>query len=56
LIHWPGHIGIVLDPDLGIFIGSQTRTGVAEARYKGQSYWNGDFNGKTPDYFLRFMG
>lgn len=56
LIHWPGHIGIVLDPDHGIFIGSQSSTGVAEARYKGRSYWNGDFNGKTPDYFLRFMG
>lgn len=56
LIHWPGHIGIVLDPDQGIFIGSQNKTGVAEAHYKGQSYWNGDFDGKRPDYFLRFIG
>jgi len=56
LIHWPGHIGIVLDPDHGIFIGSQTSTGVEEARYKGRSYWNGSFNGKLPDYFLRFIG
>lgn len=56
LVHWPGHIGIVLDPDHGLFIGSQTSTGVAEAYYKGQSYWNGNFHGKKPDYFLRFIG
>ena len=55
LVHWPGHIGIVLDPDHGIFIGSQTSTGVAEANYKN-GYWNGSFGGKVPDYFLRFIG
>ncbi|HRI68421.1 MAG TPA: NlpC/P60 family protein [Polyangium sp.] len=55
LIHWPGHIGIVLDPDHGIFIGSQTKTGVAEANYKS-GWWSGDFHGKTPDYFLRYTG
>ena len=55
LIHWPGHIGIVLDPDHGIFIGSQTSTGVAEANYKN-GYWNGSYHGKKHDYFLRFIG
>lgn len=38
LIHWHGHIGIVTDPDLGTFIGSQTSSGVAEASYK-RGYW-----------------
>jgi hypothetical protein len=38
LIHWSGHIGIVTDPDLGMFIGSQTSTGVDEASYK-KGYW-----------------
>ena len=55
LIHWPGHIGIVLDPDHGIFIGSQTSTGVAEANYKN-GWWSGAYQGKKPDYFLRFRG
>ena len=55
LIHWPGHIGIVLDPDHGVFIGSQTSTGVEEANYK-HGYWHGEYHGKTPDYFLRFLG
>lgn len=55
LVHWPGHIGIVLDPDQGIFIGSQTSTGVAESNYKS-GYWNGSYGGKRPDYFLRFIG
>jgi hypothetical protein len=55
LVHWPGHIGIVLDPDHGIFIGSQTSTGVAEANYKN-GYWNGSYGGKSPDYFLRYLG
>ena len=55
LVHWPGHIGVVLDPDHGIFIGSQTSTGVEEANYKN-GWWSGQFHGKTPDYFLRFIG
>jgi hypothetical protein len=54
LVHWPGHIGIVLDPDLGEFIGSQTSTGVAIANYK-KGYWNGAYGGKRPDCFLRFI-
>lgn len=55
LVHWPGHIGVVLDPDAGVFIGSQTSTGVAEANYK-TGWWSGAFNGKKPDYFLRYTG
>jgi hypothetical protein len=55
LVHWPGHIGIVLDPDLGTFIGSQTSTGVAESNYKS-GWWSGDYHGKRPDYFLRYTG
>ena len=55
LVHWPGHIAIVLDPDQGIFIGSQTSTGVAEANYKS-GWWSGAYHGKTPDYFLRYTG
>ena len=54
LVHWPGHIGIVLDPDLGEFIGSQTSTGVDIANYK-KGYWNGAYGGKKPDTFLRFI-
>lgn len=54
LVHWSGHIGIVLDPDLGEFIGSQTSTGVAISNYK-RGYWNGAFGGKKPDAFLRFI-
>lgn len=53
LVHWPGHIGIVLDPDQGDFIGSQTSTGVAVSNYK-KGYWNGSYGGKKPDYFLRW--
>lgn len=54
LVHWPGHIGIVLNPDSGEFIGSQSSTGVAVSNYKS-GWWAGQFNGKTPDYFLRLM-
>ncbi|EYF08464.1 NlpC/P60 family protein [Chondromyces apiculatus] len=54
LVHWPGHIGIVLDPDKGDFIGSQTSTGVAVANYKN-GYWNGSFGGKRPDAFYRYI-
>ncbi len=53
LIHWPGHIGIVLNPDLGEFIGSQTSSGVAIANYKS-GYWNGSYRGKVADCFLRW--
>lgn len=53
LVHWPGHIGIIVDANSGEFIGSQTSTGVAMASYKS-GYWNGSYNGKRPDCFLRF--
>jgi hypothetical protein len=53
LVHFPGHIGIVTDPDLGYFIGAQSSTGVAVANYK-HGYWAGDYYGKKPDYFLRW--
>src|ERR1700734_2975292 len=52
LIHWPGHIGIVLNGDTGEFIGSQTSTGVAVANFKN-GYWDGMYGGKKHDYFLR---
>jgi len=55
LIHWPGHIGIVLDPDKGEFIGSQTSTGVAISNFKS-GYWNGNYGGKRADHFLRWIG
>jgi hypothetical protein len=55
LVHWPGHIGIVTDPDMGYFWGSQTSTGVAESNYK-HGYWDGQYGGKKPDYFLRWSG
>lgn len=50
LIHWHGHIGIVLDPDHGIFIGSQTSTGVDQASYK-RGYWS---NSRGSITFLRY--
>ena len=53
LVHWPGHIAIVLDPDHGEFIGSQSKKGVSTSTYQS-GYWNGEFNGKRPDGFLRW--
>lgn len=55
LIHFPGHIGIVTNPDTGEFWGAQSKHGVGRAYYKGTSYWHGDFNGKKHDYFLRWQ-
>ena len=54
LVHWPGHIGIVLDPNRFEFIGSQSSTGVAAASYS-KGYWNGAYGGKRPDCFLRYL-
>ena len=54
LVHWPGHIGIVLDPIQCIFVGSQSSTGVAQANYK-QGFWGGDYGGSRPDVFLRYI-
>ena len=49
LIYWSGHVGIVLDPHLKTFIGSQTSTGVDQASY-GWGYW------AHPLGFLRWQG
>ncbi len=38
LVMWDGHVGIIIDPGAGSFIGAQTSTGVAEANYKS-GYW-----------------
>lgn len=54
LVHWPGHIGIVLEPDFGEFIGSQTSTGVEVANWK-KGYWAGNYGGKKVDAFLRYI-
>lgn len=40
LVHWPGHIAIVLDPVAGTFIGSQNSTGVDISNYKTDYYWS----------------
>lgn len=52
LVHWPGHIAVVLDPAAGTFIGSQTSTGVDTANYKTNPYWSG----RSHRTFLRFIG
>ncbi len=49
LIHWSGHLGIVLDPHQKIFIGSQTSTGVDSESY-AHGYW------AHPSCFLRWRG
>jgi cell wall-associated NlpC family hydrolase len=35
----PLHVGIIIDPDKGTFIGAQTSTGVAETSYSDKPYW-----------------
>ncbi len=52
LVHWPGHIAVVIDPMAGTFIGSQTSTGVDIANFKTNPYWSG----RSHRTFLRFMG
>jgi hypothetical protein len=54
LVHFPGHIGIVTDPDHGEFIGAQTKHGVGTANFKS-GYWHGEYGGKVADYFLRWV-
>jgi cell wall-associated NlpC family hydrolase len=41
IISWqdPLHMGIIYDPDLLIFIGAQSSTGVAKARYSPSAWW-----------------
>lgn len=50
LVLWDGHVGIVIDPTAGTFIGAQTSTGVAEANYL-TGYWKD----KGVKKFLRFF-
>lgn len=56
IVHWQhspnGHVGIVLDPISGEFIGSQSSTGVAKARYNS-GYWAHHGSGIT---YLRYQG
>ena len=47
-----GHVGVVLDPHIGLFIGSQSTHGVGTARYSS-SYWA--HHGGGPK-FLRYVG
>ena len=50
LVLWDGHVGIITNPQTGIFIGAQTSTGVAEA-----SYTSGYWAKKSGKRFLRFI-
>jgi cell wall-associated NlpC family hydrolase len=47
-----GHVGVVLDPNQHLFIGSQSTHGVGTDRYNSH-YWRS--HGSGPQ-FLRFMG
>jgi len=47
---WDSHIGIIIDPHEGKFIGAQTSTGVAEA-----SYTSGYWSEKSGKRFIRFV-
>ncbi|MGL4422189.1 MAG: C40 family peptidase [Gemmataceae bacterium] len=40
IVLWDGHVGIVVDPTMGTFIGAQSSTGVAESNYKTNLYWS----------------
>ena len=55
IIQWTrspnGHVGIVLDPDIGLFIGSQSSTGVDTTRY-ASGYWAE----RGTITFLRYQG
>jgi cell wall-associated NlpC family hydrolase len=50
LVMWDGHVGIVLDPANGVFIGAQNSTGVAESNYL-TGYWKE----RGVQKFLRFF-
>jgi cell wall-associated NlpC family hydrolase len=51
IVHWPGHVGIVLDPVAGTFIGSQNSTGVDVSSWKTTPYWRS----RTQRTFLRYQ-
>lgn len=41
IVYWKqGHVAIVVDPETGEFIGSQTSTGVARSNYLQNIYWS----------------
>jgi cell wall-associated NlpC family hydrolase len=50
LVLWDSHVGIIVNPHEGKFIGAQTSTGVAEASY-ATGYWSE----KPGKRFLRFV-
>jgi hypothetical protein len=52
IVHWPGHVAIVIDPSTGTFIGSQSSTGVDKSSYKSNPYWAH----RNPRTFLRYTG
>ena len=40
IVHWPGHVAIIINPTTGAFIGSQSTNGVSEANYVSGHYWS----------------
>lgn len=53
IVHFSGgdpHIGIVVDPRVGMFIGAQSSTGVASRSYT-EGYWSG----RRPTFY-RYLG
>jgi hypothetical protein len=51
IVHWPGHVAIILDPVAGTFIGSQSSSGVDVTNYKSNTYWKS----RSPRIYLRYM-
>jgi hypothetical protein len=39
IVHWPGHVAIILDPVAGTFLGSQNSSGVDVSSWKTTPYW-----------------
>lgn len=56
IVYWHksphGHVGVVLDPNQGMFIGSQSTHGVGTDRYTSH-YWRAHGGGPQ---FLRYIG
>lgn len=50
LVFWEGHVGIVVNPQLGTFIGAQSSTGVAVSNFS-RGYWAK----RSVKAFLRFV-
>lgn len=51
IVSWPGHVGIVEDPDTGDFLNAMSKkSGLGRANYKTNTYWAGRVGRK----FLRF--